>query len=82
MDLDLSAQELAFRDEVRAFLAEHLPEAPIGSPQARQPPSVLIGSVPPRRVAPASSSCSCSPSAQKPFSAMCMISAPLSVSCN
>ena len=27
MDLDLSAQELAFRDEVRAFLAEHLPEA-------------------------------------------------------
>ena len=27
MDLDFSAQELAFRDEVRAFLAEHLPEA-------------------------------------------------------
>jgi len=27
MDLDFSPEELAFRDEVRAFLAEHLPEA-------------------------------------------------------
>ena len=26
MDLDFSPEEVAFRDEVRAFLAEHLPE--------------------------------------------------------
>ena len=58
------------------------PEAPIGSPLAMSPPSVFTGSRPPISVAPSASSCSCSPSAQKPFSAMWMTSAPASVSCS
>jgi len=31
MDLDLSAQEIAFRDEARAWLAEHVPREPLPS---------------------------------------------------
>ena len=52
----------------------------MGSPLARRPPSVLIGRRPPISVSPAWMSASCSPSLQKPFSAMCIISAPDSVS--
>jgi hypothetical protein len=56
------------------------PEAPIGSPLAISPPSVLTGMAPCISVAPSASSFSCSPSAQNPHSAMWMISAPASVS--
>ncbi len=58
------------------------PDAPIGSPLAISPPSVLIGSEPWISVAPSASSFSCSPSAHRPVSAMWMISAPASVSCS
>ena len=51
-----------------------------GSPLAMRPPSVLTGSGPPISVAPSAISFSCSPSAQKPFSAMWITSAPASVS--
>ena len=42
------------------------PDAPIGSPHARQPPSVLIGSEPWISVAPSANSFSWSPSAHRP----------------
>ena len=58
------------------------PEAPMGSPLAMQPPSVLTGSRPPISVSPPATIASCSPSLQKPHSARCMTSAPLSVSCS
>ena len=58
------------------------PDAPIGSPLAMRPPSVLTGRLPPISVAPSASSASCSPSLQNPFSAMWMTSAPASVSCS
>ena len=54
----------------------------MGSPFAMQPPSVLTGSRPPISVSPAATMASCSPCSQKPHSARCMISAPLSVSCS
>ena len=56
------------------------PDAPIGSPLAMRPPSVLTGIGPSISVAPSAMSFSCSPSAQNPFSAMWMTSAPASVS--
>ena len=54
----------------------------MGSPLAMSPPSVLTGIGPSISVAPSAMSFSCSPSAQKPFSAMWMTSAPASVSCS
>ena len=54
----------------------------MGSPLAMRPPSVLMGMGPVISVAPSATSFSCSPSAQKPFSAMWMTSAPASVSCS
>ena len=47
-----------------------------------QPPSVFTGSRPPISVSPPATIASCSPSSQKPHSARCMTSAPLSVSCS
>ena len=58
------------------------PDAPIGSPLAISPPSVLIGIGPAISVPPSASIFSCSPSAQKPHSAMWITSAPASVSCS
>ena len=55
---------------------------PIGSPLAIKPPSVLTGSFPPISSSPSATSASCSPSAQKPFSARWITSAPASVSCS
>ena len=58
------------------------PEAPIGSPFARHPPSVFTGRRPPISVAPLWIRASCSPCWQRPVSARCMTSAPDSVSCS
>ena len=54
----------------------------MGSPLHSSPPSVLTASAPSTAVAPDRMRRSCSPSAQNPFSAIWMISAPASESCS